>query len=161
MPLLPFVDPGSALRERRDSPRPPASQGQCGSCWSFTTHTAWANQICLRSDDPAYRADQSSCNQCAGAVAAIHPPCAGKGASDELDDQKLYTCPGALSTQYQLDCNKKADNCHGGTLQEAWKFTMTTGGVSEASYRYGQYSSADNTAQARPSARPPCLETRW
>jgi C1A family cysteine protease len=23
-------------------------QGQCGSCWSFATQTAWANQICIR-----------------------------------------------------------------------------------------------------------------
>ena len=85
-------------------------QGQCGSCWSFATHTAWANQICARD----------------------------AGLDPSVDSS--WT----LSTQYQLTCNEEQAGCQGGTLSEAWKWTMHEGGMSEMSLPYAQVQNTDN-----------------
>jgi hypothetical protein len=123
-------------------PACPPAQGQCGSCWSFATHTAWANQMCINAvpgsaDAAKYAVDQSKCNNCDPSIgerivlASRHPPCDGKDSDDDQSDANLYTCPGAVSTQYQVDCNKGAgmSACGGGTLISSWKWTMVNGGT--------------------------------
>jgi hypothetical protein len=133
------------------------NQGKCGSCYTFAVHTAWSNQICIRKtareNDGSltsniatiYDNPEPQCNQCRPDVVG-HSPCDGKGSSNGIQDASWYDCAGALSTQFAIDCDTNQKGCNGGTLADAWKWTMMKGATRETSYPYGQYMNANNRA---------------
>lgn len=122
-------------------------QGQCGSCWTFAVHTAWANQVCIRGDavDPDWTLSkqyQLTCNS---------------------DPDFTDPTPSGASTG--LDPNAPQAACEGGTLSEAWKWSMVKGSMAEADLPYGQSlntKNVDDTQCARevPTERTKCRSRR-
>lgn len=95
-------------------------QGKCGSCWSFAVHTAWANQVCIRGD------------------AVEHDWTLSKQYQLTCNSRPEFTDPTSSGQSTGVDPQAPQSACEGGTLSEAWKWTMTKGAVAEVDIPYAQ-----------------------